>query len=230
MMEKERTISDNLLRVNAQISMALSRAGREPESVELIAVSKTFSADVIREAYQSGQLRFGENYVQEAINKIDTLSDLPLEWHFIGPIQSNKTRQIATKFDWVHSVDRLKIAQRLSEIRSQIGRPLKVCLQVNVTGEETKRGCRVSDVFDLARAVRQLPFLDLRGLMTIPEVSAENGSASDTFRRLAELKDSLNQDGFELDVLSMGMSDDLEIGIQQGATFVRVGRGIFGAR
>ncbi|MDA1331477.1 MAG: YggS family pyridoxal phosphate-dependent enzyme [Proteobacteria bacterium] len=229
-MTKERTISENLLLINAQISKALSRAGRKAESAQLIAVSKKFSADVIREAYQSGQLRFGENYVQEAINKIDTLSDLPLEWHFIGPIQSNKTRQIATKFDWVHSVDRIKIAQRLSETRSEVGHPLKVCLQVNITGEKTKQGCHISDVFELARVVQRLPYLDLRGLMTIPEENAEDGAVSETFRRLAELMDSLNQNDFELDVLSMGMSDDLEIGIQQGATFVRVGRGIFGAR
>jgi pyridoxal phosphate enzyme (YggS family) len=216
--------------VRARIASALSHAGRSQQETQLIAVSKKFSEELIREAYLSGQKHFGENYVQEATNKIDKLSDLPLEWHFIGPIQSNKTGQIATKFDWVHSVDRLKIAQRLSQARSASGSSLKICLQVNITEEESKQGCSVADLVELAQSVERLPNLEFRGLMTMPRAKASNQDIVDTFRRLAELKNALNQEGLKLDVLSMGMSDDLEIGIQEGATFVRVGRGIFGNR
>ena len=223
-------IKDNLEIVRARIASALSHAGRSQKETQLIAVSKKFSEELIREAYLSGQTHFGENYVQEATNKIDKLSDLPLEWHFIGPIQSNKTGQIATKFDWVHSVDRLKIAQRLSEARSASGSSLKICLQVNITEEESKQGCSVADLVELAQSVERLPNLEFRGLMTMPRAKASNQDIVDTFRRLAELKNALNQEGLKLDVLSMGMSDDLEIGIQEGATFVRVGRGIFGNR
>ena len=223
-------IKDNLEHIRSRIASALSRAGRPDRSTQLIAVIKKFSDELIRQAYASGQKHFGENYVQEAISKIDKLRDLPLEWHFIGPIQSNKTKQIATKFDWVHSVDRLKIAQRLSEGRSESRHSLKVCLQVNITGEESKQGCRVADLFELAYLVEQLPHLELRGLMTMPKANASAQEVVDTFRRLGQLKNTLNQEVFELDVLSMGMSDDLEIGIQEGATFVRVGRGIFGDR
>ena len=223
-------IKDNLEIVRARIASALSYAGRSQKETQLIAVSKKFSEELIREAYLSGQKHFGENYVQEATNKIDKLSDLPLEWHFIGPIQSNKTGQIATKFDWVHSVDRLKIAQRLSQARSASGSSLKICLQVNITEEESKQGCSVADLVELAQSVERLPNLEFRGLMTMPRAKASNQDIVDTFRRLAELKNALNQEGLKLDVLSMGMSDDLEIGIQEGATFVRVGRGIFGNR
>ena len=223
-------IKDNLEAVLARIASALSHAGRSQQETQLIAVSKKFSQELIREAYLSGQKHFGENYVQEATNKIDKLSDLPLEWHFIGPIQSNKTGQIATKFDWVHSVDRLKIAQRLSQARSASGSALKICLQVNITEEESKQGCSVADLVELAQSVERLPNLEFRGLMTMPRAKASNQDIVDTFRRLAELKNALNQEGLKLDVLSMGMSDDLEIGIQEGATFVRVGRGIFGNR
>jgi len=223
-------IKDNLEAVLARIASALSHAGRSQQETQLIAVSKKFSQELIREAYLSGQKHFGENYVQEATNKIDKLSDLPLEWHFIGPIQSNKTGQIATKFDWVHSVDRLKIAQRLSQARSASGSSLKICLQVNITEEESKQGCSVADLVELAQSVERLPNLEFRGLMTMPRAKASNQDIVDTFRRLAELKNALNQEGLKLDVLSMGMSDDLEIGIQEGATFVRVGRGIFGNR
>jgi pyridoxal phosphate enzyme (YggS family) len=223
-------IKDNLEAVRARIASALSHAGRSQQETQLIAVSKKFSEELIREAYLSGQKHFGENYVQEATNKIDKLSDLPLEWHFIGPIQSNKTGQIATKFDWVHSVDRLKIAQRLSQARSASGSSLKICLQVNITEEESKQGCSVADLVELAQSVERLPNLEFRGLMTMPRAKASNQDIVDTFRRLAELKNALNQEGLKLDVLSMGMSDDLEMGIQEGATFVRVGRGIFGNR
>jgi len=223
-------IKDNLEVVRARIASALSHSGRSEQETQLIAVSKKFSEELIREAYLSGQKHFGENYVQEATNKIDKLSDLPLEWHFIGPIQSNKTGQIASKFDWVHSVDRLKIAQRLSEARSATGSSLKVCLQVNITAEQSKQGCSVADLVELAHSVNQLPNLEFRGLMTMPRAKASDQDIGDTFRRLAELKNALNQEGLKLDVLSMGMSDDLEIGIQEGATFVRVGRGVFGNR
>lgn len=223
-------IKDNLEAVRARIAAALSHSGRSEQETQLIAVSKKFSEELIREAYLSGQKHFGENYVQEATNKIDKLSDLPLEWHFIGPIQSNKTGQIASKFDWVHSVDRLKIAQRLSEARSASGSSLKICLQVNITAEESKHGCSVADLVELAHSVNQLPNLEFRGLMTMPRAKASDQDIGDTFRRLAELKNALNQEGLKLDVLSMGMSDDLEIGIQEGATFVRVGRGVFGNR
>jgi len=223
-------IKDNLEAVRGRIASALSHAGRSQQETQLIAVSKKFPEELIRAAYLSGQKHFGENYVQEATNKIDKLSDLPLEWHFIGPIQSNKTGQIATKFDWVHSVDRLKIAQRLSEARSASGSSLKICLQVNITEEESKQGCSVADLVELAQSVERLPNLEFRGLMTMPRAKASNQDIVDTFRRLAELKNALNQEGLKLDVLSMGMSDDLEIGIQEGATFVRVGRGIFGNR
>jgi len=223
-------IKDNLEAVRARIASALSHAGRSQQETQLIAVSKKFSEELIREAYLSGQKHFGENYVQEATNKIDKLSDLPLEWHYIGPIQSNKTGQIATKFDWVHSVDRLKIAQRLSQARSASGSSLKICLQVNISEEESKQGCSVADLVELAQSVERLPNLEFRGLMTMPRAKASNQDIVDTFRRLAELKNALNQEGLKLDVLSMGMSDDLEIGIQEGATFVRVGRGIFGNR
>jgi len=223
-------IKDNLQAVRARIAAALSRSGRSEQETQLIAVSKKFSEELIREAYLSGQKHFGENYVQEATNKIDKLSDLPLEWHFIGPIQSNKTGQIAAKFDWVHSVDRLKIAQRLSEARPANGSLLKICLQVNITAEESKQGCSVADLVELAHSVNQLPNLEFRGLMTMPRAKASDQDIGDTFRRLAELKNALNQEGLKLDVLSMGMSDDLEIGIQEGATFVRVGRGVFGNR
>lgn len=223
-------IKDNLEAVRARIASALSHAGRSQQETQLIAVSKKFSEELIREAYLSGQKHFGENYVQEATNKIDKLSDLPLEWHYIGPIQSNKTGQIATKFDWVHSVDRLKIAQRLSQARSASGSSLKICLQVNIAEEESKQGCSVADLVELAQSVERLPNLEFRGLMTMPRAKASNQDIVDTFRRLAELKNALNQEGLKLDVLSMGMSDDLEIGIQEGATFVRVGRGIFGNR
>lgn len=230
MSESDSRIKHNLHSVRGRISSALSRVGRPEQSTQLIAVSKKFSGELIREAHESGQIHFGENYVQEAISKIDELSDLPLEWHFIGPIQSNKTGQIAAKFDWVHSVDRLKVAQRLSDGRPESAHPLKVCLQVNITGEESKQGCRITDLTELAHLVRQLPYLELRGLMTMPPINASDQDTVDIFRRLSQLKDTLNQDGFQLDVLSMGMSDDLEIGIQEGATFVRVGRGIFGDR
>jgi len=223
-------IKDNLEAVRARIASASRHAGRSEQETQLIAVSKKFSEESIRHAFASGQRRFGENYIQEASVKIDNLSDLSIEWHFIGPIQSNKTRQIATKFDWVHSVDRVKVAQRLSEARSLMRDQLKVCLQVNITEEKSKQGCRISDVIELAHLLRQLPHLDFRGLMTMPPAGASDVEVSETFRRLAELQDKLNQDIFDLDVLSMGMSGDLEIGIQEGATFVRVGRGIFGER
>ena len=196
----------------------------------MIAVSKTFGDQRIRDVFKLGQRRFGENYVQEAVDKIDTLSDLDIEWHFIGPIQSNKTKLIAAKFDWVHSIDRLKIAERLSAARPVDLPKLNVCVQVNVTGEQSKHGCSELDVMELSQAIAVLPNINLRGLMTISETSGDLDAARSAFRKLREIADQMNQKGLNITELSMGMSDDLEVGIEEGATFVRVGRGIFGDR
>ena len=196
----------------------------------MIAVSKTFSDKRIRDVFKLGQRRFGENYVQEAVDKIDMLSDLDIEWHFIGPIQSNKTKLIAAKFDWVHSIDRLKIAERLSAARPAELPKLNVCVQVNVTGEQSKHGCSELDVMELGQEIAALPNLNLRGLMTISETSGDLDAARSAFRKLREIADQMNQKELKITELSMGMSDDLEVGIEEGATFVRVGRGIFGDR
>lgn len=196
----------------------------------MIAVSKTFGDQRIRDVFKLGQRRFGENYVQEAVNKIDMLSDLDIEWHFIGPIQSNKTKLIAAKFDWVHSIDRLKIAERLSAARPAELPKLNVCVQVNVTGEQSKHGCSELDVMQLGQEIAALPNLNLRGLMTISETSGDLDAARSAFRKLREIADQMNQKELKITELSMGMSDDLEVGIEEGATFVRVGRGIFGDR
>jgi len=190
-------------------------------------VSKTKPAAAVREAHACGQRDFGENYLQEALNKQAELSDLALTWHFIGPIQSNKTRPIAEHFAWVHSVDRLKIAQRLSEQRPAHLPPLNICLQVNVSGEASKSGCAPEELPALALAVSQLPNLRLRGLMTIPEPTRDVAQQHAACARLRQLRDDLN---LELDVLSMGMSDDLEAAIAEGATWVRIGTALFGAR
>jgi pyridoxal phosphate enzyme (YggS family) len=196
----------------------------------LLAVSKTFGADAVRAAYAAGQREFGENYVQEAMQKIAALSDLPLVWHFIGPIQSNKTRAIAEHFDWVHTVAREKIALRLAEARPAGRGPLDVCLQVNVSGEASKSGVAPEEVRPLAEAVRALPRLRLRGLMAIPE---PGGDVALQRRRCADLRQllaQLNSAGFGLDTLSMGMSQDLEAAVTEGATIVRIGTAIFGER
>ncbi len=221
------TIAKNIAKVRTRIREAAQACGRDPESVGLLAVSKTKPAAAVREAHACGQRDFGENYLQEALNKQAELSDLALTWHFIGPIQSNKTRPIAEHFAWVHSVDRLKIAQRLSEQRPAHLPPLNICLQVNVSGEASKSGCTPEELPALALTVSQLPNLRLRGLMTIPEPTRDVAQQHAACARLRQLRDDLN---LELDVLSMGMSDDLEAAIAEGATWVRIGTALFGAR
>ena len=224
------TIHDRLQQVLRTIGAAETRYGRTPGSAQLLAVSKTQPATALRAAATSGQRRFGENYLQEALAKIEALADLALEWHFIGPIQSNKTRPIAEHFDWVHSVDRLKIAERLSAQRPPALPPLNICLQVNVSGEASKSGCSLEELPALATAVAQLPHLRLRGLMAIPAPADDFDQQRIPLRELRLALEQLNARGLALDTLSMGMSDDLEAAIAEGATLVRVGSAIFGAR
>ena len=224
------TIATRLQAVRDRIEAATAAAGRPPDAVRLIAVSKTFPAEVVREACQAGQHAFGENYLQEATSKIEAVSDLPLEWHFIGPLQSNKARPVAGLFSWVHTVDRPKLAERLSAARPDELGPLQVCIQVNVSAEQSKNGCRPEEALALAEAVARLPRLRLRGLMTIPELTPDMALQRQRFATLRSLKDQLVLRGFELDTLSMGMSDDLEAAIAEGATMVRIGRAIFGPR
>ncbi|WCE08058.1 YggS family pyridoxal phosphate-dependent enzyme [Pseudomonas sp. JBR1] len=221
------TIAENSATVLERIAVASRTAGRDPATVGLLAVSKTKPAAALREAAGAGLRDFGENYLQEALDKQLELADLPLVWHFIGPIQSNKTRAIASHFDWVHSVDRLKIAQRLAEQRLPERGPLNICLQVNVSGEASKSGCHPDELPALATAVSQLPNLRLRGLMAIPEPTDDPASQRAAFARLRTLSEALN---LGLDTLSMGMSQDLEAAIAEGATWVRVGTALFGAR
>jgi len=224
------TIESNLQVVRARIAAAARAAGRAPDDIVLLAVSKTFSAGEVRAAYAAGQREFGENYVQEGLEKMAALSALPLVWHFIGPVQSNKTRSIAEHFDWVHSVAREKIALRLAQARPQELAPLDICLQVNVSGEASKSGVAPEEVRPLAEAVRTLPRLRLRGLMAVPEPSDDIELQRRRFSGLRVLLEQLNAAGFGLDTLSMGMSQDLEAAIMEGATMVRVGTAIFGER
>ena len=225
------SIPANLQAVAHRIGQAARAAGRDPASVRLIAVSKTWPAAAVREAAAAGQRAFGENYVQEAVAKRAELTDLPLEWHFIGPLQSNKTRLVAQHFDWVHSVDRLKLAERLAAQRDVHLPPLQVCLQVNVSGEATKSGAAPETVPALAAAVARLPRLRLRGLMCIPEADGDALTLRARFAALRALRERLNDElGLALDTLSMGMSHDLEVAIAEGASMVRVGTAIFGTR
>ena len=224
------TIASRLQAVNSRIREAATAAGRSPDAVHLVAVSKTFPATAVREACQAGQRAFGENYLQEGQSKIEALSGLDLEWHFIGPIQSNKTGPIARLFSWAHSVDRLKLAQRLSAARPTDLPPLQICIQVNVSGEQSKSGCRPDEVVGLATAAAGLPGLTLRGLMAIPEPTSDADVQRQRFALLRQLKDDLVARGLKLDTLSMGMSDDFEVAIAQGATMVRIGSAIFGPR
>lgn len=224
------SIAENLAQVHAQIQAACHAAGRPESSVRLLAVSKTWGADAVRAAHAAGQTAFGENYIQEAVDKITALHDLPLEWHCIGPIQSNKTRLVAEHFDWVHSIDRLKIAQRLSEQRPAHLPPLQVCIQVNVDGGATKSGVAPQDLPALAQAVAALPRLQLRGLMTIPEPAESPEAARAVHRQARQLLEALQAQGLALDTLSMGMSADMEAAILEGSTLVRVGTAIFGKR
>ncbi|GAB7526059.1 YggS family pyridoxal phosphate-dependent enzyme [Paraburkholderia sp. 2C] len=222
----------NLDAVRQRIALAAQVAGRDPRSVALLAVSKTFPAEDVRAAHAAGQRAFGENYVQEALTKLDALADLreSIEWHFIGPLQSNKTRPVAERFDWVHSIDRLKIAQRLAEQRPDGLPPLNVCVQVNVSGEASKSGVPPDEAADVAHAIAALPKLRLRGLMAIPEPAGSIEQQRVPHRALRELFDRLRAGGLELDTLSIGMSDDLEAAVLEGATMVRIGTAIFGAR
>ena len=226
------SIDSNLQEVKRRIAAACFSAGREANSVTLLAVSKTFPADAVRQAHAAGQRAFGENYVQEALDKIAALADLRarLEWHLIGPLQSNKTRPVAEAFDWVHAVDRLKIAQRLSEQRPAGLPPLQVCLQVNISGEPSKSGVAAAEVPALAHAVAALPRLRLRGLMAIPEPAEDPAAQRAPHRALRELLVALQAQGLAVDTLSMGMSADLEAAVAEGATLVRVGTAIFGRR
>jgi pyridoxal phosphate enzyme (YggS family) len=228
------SISENLQVVQHRIATSAQAAGRDPSFIALLAVSKTFDAQAVLTAAQAGQRAFGENYVQEAIDKISATRelnpDLQLEWHFIGPIQSNKTRQIAEHFDWVHSVDRLKIAQRLSEQRPSDMPPLQICLQVNVSGEATKSGLEPDALLELAREVNALPNLRLRGLMAIPEPTEDVEQQRAAFAKLRFMQNDLQAVGIQTDTLSMGMSADMDAAIAEGATIVRIGAAIFGGR
>ena len=221
------TIADNIGLVSQRIRAAADAVQRDASSIHLLAVSKTKPAQAVRDAYAAGLHDFGENYLQEALGKQADLTDLPLSWHFIGPIQSNKTRAIAENFAWVHSVDRLKIAQRLSEQRPADLPPLNICIQVNVSGEASKSGCTPADLPALATAISALPRLKLRGLMAIPEPTEDRAEQDAAFATVRDLQASLN---LQLDTLSMGMSHDLESAIAQGATWVRIGTALFGAR
>jgi len=228
------SIEANLQQVRQRITRSCDDAGRPAQSVTLLAVTKTFGATQVRRAHAAGQRDFGENYVQEALAKIEAVADLrtQLRWHLIGPLQSNKTRIVAEQFDWVHSVDRLKIAQRLAEQRPEGAPPLQLCLQVNISGEGSKSGLLPGEVAAVAQAVAQLPAerVRLRGLMAIPEPAVDFEAQRRPHRALRELLAALDQAGLALDTLSMGMSADLEAAVAEGATIVRIGTAIFGAR
>ena len=223
-------IADNLQAVQARISVAAVLAGRSPESIRLLAVSKTWPLTSVIEAADAGQRAFGENYVQEGIDKIAAIAGRHLEWHFIGPLQTNKSRPVAEHFDWVHSIDRLKIAERLSSQRPADLPPLQVCVQVNVSGEASKSGCAPDAALALCQAVAALPGLQLRGLMAIPEPTDDPAAQRAPFRQIRDIFEHIRAAGLPLDTLSMGMSHDLEAAIAEGATIVRIGTAIFGER
>ena len=227
-------VTANLMLVKQRLELAALAAKREPEDIQLLAVSKTFPAIAVEEAMHAGQTAFGENYVQEGVEKILQLAKLRpwLEWHFIGPLQSNKTRPAAENFDWVQSVDREKIAQRLSEQRPDSLKPLNVCVQINISGESSKSGVSPEDAFMLCEIVARLPKLNLRGLMAIPEPGANNMSLSSMRQLFDNIKLSLSEKALapNFDTLSLGMSDDLEEAIAAGSTMVRIGTAIFGNR
>lgn len=224
------SVSANWVQVRKRIELACLAVGRSPDAVKLLAVSKTKSAEAVREAHAAGQMAFGENYIQEGVDKIAALADLPLEWHCIGPIQSNKTKLVAENFAWVHSIDRFKIAERLSAQRPANLPPLQVCLQVNVDGGSNKSGVSPGELLALAQAVAKLPRLQLRGIMTIPEPAEAEDAARKVHHEAKALFDSLNAADLRVDTLSMGMTSDLEAAIAEGSTCVRVGTAIFGAR
>ena len=227
------SIEKNITSVKQRIDQAVTQAGRDPKSLKLLAVSKTRPASDIEEAFIKGLSAFGENYLQEAIEKINSLATLGAEWHFIGPLQSNKTRQVAEHFDWVHSVDRIKIAKRLSEQRPDHLPPINICLQVNIDAEPSKSGVLPEDAIDLALIISDLPNIHLRGLMAIPKASSTLNAQRQPFRALRLLKEQVNQqldNSQKLDTLSMGMSGDIEAAILEGSTILRVGTDIFGPR
>ncbi|MDE2076241.1 MAG: YggS family pyridoxal phosphate-dependent enzyme [Burkholderiales bacterium] len=226
------TIANNLQLVRNRISQACLKVHRPESSVTLLAVSKTFPAENVREAFNAGQKLFGENYVQEALEKIAALSDIRdrIEWHLIGPLQSNKTRPVAEAFDWVHTVDRLKVAQRLSEQRPPHLPPLQVCVQVNTSGEDSKSGCDPDASLALAQAVAQLPRLTLRGIMALPAPSPDPAVQHAALQQVRRLFEQWQAAGLDVDTVSMGMSNDLEAAVEEGATLVRIGTAIFGQR
>jgi len=224
------TIASRLQAVRARIVRAAGACGRNPDDILLLAVSKTWPAEAVREAASAGQRAFGENYVQEGVGKIAALADKALEWHFIGPLQSNKSAEVARCFDWIHSVDRARLARRLSAQRDAAAVPLNACIQVNVSGEASKSGIDEGELDALADEIAELPGLRLRGLMCVPEPSEDESLLRRRFARLRQLQERLQARGFELDTLSMGMSHDLEAAIAEGATVVRVGTAIFGQR
>lgn len=224
-------IKKNIDIIQERIIQAANFATKNSDQIHLLAVSKTKPAKAIREAFQCGIINFGENYLQEALQKQLELSDISIVWHFIGPIQSNKTKDIAESFQWVHSVDRLKIAERLNNQRPTNLPPLQICIQVNISDESSKSGCTPNQLIELAKAIQLLPNLTLRGLMAIPKPTDSIEQQHQAFAQLRQLKESINQQlNLSLDTLSMGMSDDLEIAIEEGATIVRIGTAIFGER
>ncbi|MFW1062751.1 YggS family pyridoxal phosphate-dependent enzyme [Vibrio parahaemolyticus] len=230
------SIQQNIEHITSQIRRDEQKCGRSPESVQLLAVSKTKPVEAILEAYQAGQTAFGENYVQEGVSKVQHFAehyhypDNRIEWHFIGPIQSNKSRLVAEHFDWVHTIDRAKIAQRLNEQRPQELKPLQVLIQVNTSGEDSKSGVSDAEIFELAELISRLPNLTLRGLMSIPANVSDYDAQLREFEKLATLKQTLEQQYPEIDTLSMGMSGDMTAAIEAGSTMVRIGTAIFGAR
>ncbi len=229
-MEPTTTVASRLQAVHARITKAAQSVNRQPNEITLLVASKTHPAERVREAWLAGQTIFGENYLQEALAKMPALVDLPIEWHFIGPIQSNKTKRIAENFVWVHGVDRVKIADRLAKDRPESLPPLQICLQVNVSGEASKSGVAPEELAQLAAHVVRLPRLKLRGLMAVPELTTATALQRSQFHMLWELFDQLKRNGYELDTLSMGMSEDMDIAIAEGATMVRIGTAILGPR
>ena len=226
----QNTIAQNIKSIKSLIHDAEKKYGRTSGSVQLLAVSKTRPKEDIYAAFGENQQHFGENYLQDALSKIEEMKEASIEWHFIGPIQSNKTRQIAENFQWVHTIDRLKIAQRLSEQRDSTQNPLNVCIQVNVSGEASKSGVAPEETLSLAKQISELPNIQLRGLMTIPASNDDFEEQRKPFQLLRKLKDEIQSQGIKLDTLSMGMSNDMEAAIAEGSTIVRIGTAIFGAR
>jgi len=223
-------IRDKLLTIGANIKQFAQKYQRNPEEIQLLAVSKHHPQSMIREAFAAGQTAFGENYVQELLNKAEALNDLPIEWHFIGPLQSNKTKKIAQTASWVHTIDRLKIAKRLNKQRPPELPPLSVCIQLNISGEQSKSGIMLNELATLAQEINQLKQLKLRGLMAIPAPESDFHKQRQAFAKIYQAQQDLIKQGFDLDTLSMGMSNDMEAAIAEGATIVRIGTAIFGKR